>query len=413
MNMQGVEEPVIARPASAAETTQTGMGELLGDSLNPLVQAATPLLLLAVQLRHSAYAPDVVRLREQAEAQVRKFEARVREARCSPEAVMTARYVLCAALDEAVLNAPWGERSGWAQRTLLVTFHGEAYGGAKFFAILDRLCEDVPRHIDLLELLYLCLVMGFAGRYQIEADGTVRLSAIQDDLHRRIRSQRGSAPAQLSPQWQGVQDQRHRLLRWLPLWVVASAAACVVLAVFLLLHARLNALSAPISSELARIGLESAQVPDVRRPVPALRLGQLLAPEQRAGLLSVEDLDDGAARVRVNAAAMFASGGVEVDPAQQPLLGKVAAALDQLPGRVIVIGHTDDQPLRSLTYKDNFALSAARAQAVAQVLGDGLRDRARVEFSGAGDSQPLARPVGTAGNRARNRRVEILYQPGD
>jgi type VI secretion system protein ImpK len=413
MSVRGLEGAVLQRPATASETTQTGINELLGDSLNPLVQAATPLLLLAVQLRHSAYAPDLVRLREQAEAQVRKFEARVREARCSPESVMTARYVLCAALDEAVLNAPWGERSGWAQRTLLVTFHGEAYGGAKFFAILERLCEDVPRHIDLLELLYLCLAMGFVGRYQIEADGAARISAIQDDLHRRIRSQRGIAPQVLSPQWQGVQDQRHRLLRWLPLWVVASAAACVVLAVFVLLHARLNALSAPISSELAQIGLEAAQVPDSKRAAPTLRLSQLLAPEQRAGLLTVEDQVDGNARVRLNAAAMFASGGVDVDPSQQPLLAKIAAALDQLPGRVIVVGHTDDQAVRSLTYKDNFALSSARAQAVAQVLGDGLRDHARVESSGAGDSQPLARPTGLAANRARNRRVEILYQPGD
>lgn len=412
MNARDWKAPVHA-VATDNDTTQTGIGDFVNGSLNPLTQAATPLLLLAEQLRRSTYAPDVMRLREQAEAQIRKFEARVREARCSPESVMTARYVLCAALDEAVLNAPWGERSGWAQRTLLVTFHGESYGGSKFFAILDHLREDVPRHIELLELLYLCLAMGFAGRYQIEPDGAMRLSSIQDDLYRSIRSQRGTAPEGLSPQWQGIEDRRSRLWRWLPLWVVSIAAACLVLGVFLWLHTRLNDLSAPISAQVATIGLQNGRVPDDARPAPKLRLGELLAPEQRAGQLSVEDQPDGSARVRINGSAMFASGGVEVDPAQQPLLGKVAAALDMLPGRVVVVGHTDDQPVRSLTYKDNFALSAARAQAVANALGRGLRDPARVEFSGAGDSQPLARPTQSAENRARNRRVEILYQPGD
>jgi len=416
MNAQGQplgsERPPASRPA-APGAARAEISEFLGDSLNPLVQAATPLLLLAVQLRHSPHAPDVMRLREQAEVQMRRFEARVREARCQPEAVLTARYVLCAALDEAVLNAPWGERSGWAQRTLLVTFHGESYGGAKFFAILERLREDVPRHIELLELLYLCLVLGFAGRYQIEPDGAVRLSAIQDDLYRRIRSQRGGAPEGLSPHWRGVDDRRHGLSRLLPLWVVASAAACLLLATFLWLHARLNALSAPISAQAALIGLENGRVPEAPRAAPTLRLAQLLAPEARAGLLSVDEAADGSARVRLNASAMFASGGVALDPAQGPLLAKIAAALDQLRGRVIVVGHTDDQPLRSLAYKDNFALSAARAQAVARVLGTGLRDAARVESIGAGDSQPLARPRQLPASRARNRRVEILYQPGD
>lgn len=405
-------EPANPQPAQTAEA-RAEISEFLGDSLNPLVQAATPLLLLAVQLRHSVHAPDVAHLREQAEVQIRRFESRVRQARCAPEAVMTARYVLCAALDEAVLNAPWGERSGWSQRTLLTSFHGESYGGAKVFVILERLCEDAPRHVELLELLYLCLALGFAGRYQIEADGAARLSAIQDDLHRRIRSQRGGTPAELAPHWRGVEDRRDRLGRVLPLWVVVLATCCVLLGSFLWLRGQLNALSAPISAQAARIGIDSGRVPEPRRAAPTLRLKQLLAPEARAGLLSVDEQADGHARVRLNAAAMFASGGVELDPGQRPLLARIAAALDQLRGRVIVVGHTDDQPLRSLQWKDNFALSAARAQVVADALGQGLREAARIESIGAGDSQPLASPPQLPANRARNRRVEILFEPGD
>ena len=115
-------------PASAAE-----ISEFLGGGMNPLVQTASPLLLLAVQLRHSVSQPDAAHLREQVIAQVRKFEGRAQAAGIPAQTAMAARYVLCAMLDESVLNAPWGEQSGWAQKTLLVTFHGESYGGAKFF----------------------------------------------------------------------------------------------------------------------------------------------------------------------------------------------------------------------------------------------------------------------------------------
>jgi type VI secretion system protein ImpK len=78
---------------------------------------------------------------------------------------------------------------------------------------------------------------------------------------------------------------------------------------------------------------------------------------------------------------------------------------------VIVVGHTDDQPIRSLKYKDNFELSAARAHSVMQILSEGLDNAGRLESSGAGSSQPIALPANLPDNRTRNRRVEIMFIP--
>src|SRR3546814_14660023 len=85
------------------------------------------------------------------------------------------------------MNTPWGGQSGWAAKTLLVAFHGESYGGEKFFLILDRLCADFSRHIDLIELMYICLTLGFGGRYQIEADGRAKLADITEEHYRRTK----------------------------------------------------------------------------------------------------------------------------------------------------------------------------------------------------------------------------------
>ncbi|WDS37804.1 type IVB secretion system protein IcmH/DotU [Pseudoxanthomonas sp.] len=395
------------------QESDADISDFLGRSVNPLVQAATPLLLLAVQLRHAAQAPDPARLREQAVAQVKRFETRATEAGLPVQSVTAARYVLCTMLDEAVLSAPWGERTGWAQQTLLMSFHNESYGGAKFFQILERLQNDAARHIDLLELLYLCLALGFSGRYQIEAGGRGQLTEIQDTLYRQIREHRGAAVAELAPHWRGVQ-RRPGQGRGVPSWVLLLVLACLVLGVLVWLHARLSALSAPISAAAAQLGVENAHFPDATaRTRSPLRLKQLLAAQEAGGLLSVDALPNGDERVRLNAATMFNSGGVDIASPQQALLGQIAAALERLPGRVMVIGHTDDQPVRSLRFQDNFALSAARARAVAELLGKSMSQPERIESTGVGASQPLATPADLPENRARNRRVDILYQPGD
>ncbi len=405
-------------PAPRADAAPPAtINEFLGGGLNALVQAASPLLLLAVQLRNSVSQPDAAHLREQVVAQVRQFESNAQAAGITTQTITAARYVLCAVLDEAVMNTPWGQQSGWAAKTLLVVFHGESYGGEKFFIILDRLCADFSRHIDLIELMYICLTLGFGGRYQIEANGRAKLTDIQEDLYRRLKGQRAPAAEELAPHWKGIEDRRNPLVRYVPLWVIVAAGACLLLGAFLYFYTRLNELSSPVSAQVAQIGLTSTVPPDEARlkqsqpKVVHKSLKQLLAPEEQAGALAVEEKPDGSALVRLSAAAMFDSGGTDVSAKEIPLLHEITAALNQVPGRVIVVGHTDDQPVHSLKFKDNYALSAERARSVMQILSQGIDNAGRLESSGAGSSQPIALPPELPANRARNRRVEILYSP--
>jgi len=83
-----------------------------------------------------------------------------------------------------------------------------------------------------------------------------------------------------------------------------------------------------------------------------------------------------------------------------------------VPGRVLVVGHTDDQPVRSLRFQDNFELSRERAVSVVRVLEQTIDSRARVSWTGVGSSEPRYEPASDPENRARNRRVEIIHVPG-
>jgi type VI secretion system protein ImpK len=158
--------------------------------------------------------------------------------------------------------------------------------------------------------------------------------------------------------------------------------------------------------------------PAVDYPAPAVaaranRLKELLAPEESAGKLTVEDFG-GKTVVTLTAPELFKSGSARVNPDLYMTLRAVALALNQVPGRVVIVGHTDDQPVHSIRFADNFALSRERAVAVADVLKPALATPGRMEWQGAGSTQPRYKPVDTAQNRARNRRVELIQveQPG-
>ena len=402
----GSPEPRSTLPPPGRAALPGALRDFSAAGLNPLVQAASPLLILMGRLRTSLSNPDIAGLRRQALDQVRDFEERARAAGIPNEVVLAARYVLCAALDEAVLSTPWGGQSEWAGQTLLVTLHRETWGGEKFFDMLERTSGDPGRHINLMELQYLCLALGFAGKYAVAERGHARLAEIQSDLYRRIRAYRGVAPPELSLHWQGMQDRRNPLIRYVPWWVVGAFTLVVLTGAFIFYHAQLGAQSAPISQRLAHIGLSAPPTTVTRSAAP--RLKQLLHDDEAAGVLSVEERNNQTV-VTLIASDFFGSGSAKVNPKYYNSLQRVAHALNEVPGRVFVVGHTDDQPLRSLKYRDNYDLSRARAAEVVGVLSLAIDNKARLEGSGVGDSEPRYTPPSLPENRARNRRVEIIH----
>jgi type VI secretion system protein ImpK len=219
---------------------------------------------------------------------------------------------------------------------------------------------------------------------------------------------RGNSPTELAVHWRGMLDRRNPVIRYVPWWTVGALALVVLMGTYLYFRSELAALAAPISARLAQVGLEAPAAVPASAPSAAPRLAQLLRDDAAAGTLRVEERNNQTV-VTLTAAELFGSGSAKVNPKYYPTFDRIARALNQVPGRVAVVGHTDDQPVRSLKFQDNFELSRARAAGVVQLLGLAIDRKARLEASGAGDSQPRYTPVSTPENRARNRRVEIVH----
>jgi type VI secretion system protein ImpK len=401
--------PPPAMPPPGRAMSTAAVREFSAAGLNPLLQAASPLLILMGRVRTMLSHPDIATLRRQSLEQVREFEERARAAGAAPETVLAARYVLGSAIDEAVLSTPWGNQSEWGEQTLLVTLHRETWGGEKFFDMLKKISGDPGRHIELMELQYVCLALGFAGKYQVADRGHARLAEVQSELFRQIRTFRGVPAADLSIHWRGMQDRRNPVIRYVPWWVIAAFTLVVLTGTFIFFHLRLTALSAPIDDRLAHIGLiEAPPAAAPSAPSAAPRLQQLLHDDAAHNILSVEERNNQTV-VTLIATDFFGSGSAKVNPNYYMTLQRLAHALGEVPGRVFVVGHTDDQPLRSLKYRDNYDLSRARADEVVKLLSLAIDNPARLEPSGVGSSEPRYKPESLPGNRARNRRVEIIH----
>jgi type VI secretion system protein ImpK len=377
--------------------------------LNPLVSCASRLLLLIGKLRNTAQTLDAAALRASTAEAVQQFDTAARRAGIDNAAVVAARYALCTALDEAVANTPWGETAGWNKKSLLVQFHNETWGGEKVFQILSRLAQNPSRHRQLLELFYCVLALGFEGRYRVIDNGRSQLESVRARLAELIRADRPPLEPQLSPHWRGEGAGAMRLSDTLPLWLVAAALALVLALAWFGMRLWLNHRSDATYNAISALRVPNPQVapPVVKAPVP--RLARFLDPEIKEGLVSVTDEADRSI-VRLHGDTFFASGSADPTALALPVLRRIGDALTQVPGEVLITGHSDKQPIRSLRYPSNWHLSMARAQAVMSALAARVEPE-RMRADGRADAEPIA-PNDTPENRARNRRVEIVLITG-
>jgi len=325
--------------------------------------------------------------------------------------VLASRYVLCTLLDEIVLATPWGNQSAWTSQTLLNAFHNEGWGGEKFFLILDRLLQEPHKNVDLLELQYVCLALGFEGKMRVKEGGRAELDRIQTNVYNVIRSVRGEFEQDLSPHWRGERDLRTPLARYVPLWVVGGIALGILAVVYFAFLLMLNTKSDPVAVRAASLGQNLPQLVEREAYVQPLEvtLRDLLQPEIEAGLLQVRE-EAGASTVILKGDGLFESGSAAVRASQVPVIRAVADALNEIPGQVLITGHTDDVPIRSIRFPSNWHLSKSRAESVRDILA-AVVDPARLLAEARSQNEPLV-PNTSPDNRARNRRVEITLFAG-
>ncbi len=131
----------------------------------------------------------------------------------------------------------------------------------------------------------------------------------------------------------------------------------------------------------------------------------------RADELSVE-MKNGKVYVSMTDKLLFKSGSAAVEDKGKQAIKKLAEVLNKNSDIDIAIeGHTDNIPIKTNLYKDNWDLSVARATSIVRMLNEEYRvDPKRLTASGKGEYFPVATNEDQEG-RAKNRRTEIILSP--
>jgi len=410
-----------AAPPSTPAASAEGQGpalrvdDLVAPNANPIMRAAGPLLQLLARLRVALLRASFAGLMEQVAESIKFFEKDIRSAGISEQQATSAKYILCATADDIVQHIPTDERHVWAQYSMLSRFFGERTGGVRFFEILNQAKLDPLINYPVLELHHACLALGFQGVYRTQGGGLAGLQQIQRDLYETLRRVRPKVARDLSPHWRGQALGLNVTRSRVPVWAVGAISGALLFGLFVILRILLSGSADAAVQAMAtlhpddKIALRRQVFVPPPPPPPPPPTSQVarLRQELQNGECSVVDQTPNQIVIRLCDQVTFDPAQAIVKDQFKPLAAKIAAILDKEPGRIRVIGHTDNTPIKTVRFPSNWHLSMERAKAVAALFKQGLTDPNRIDVDGKGPDVPIASNT-TPEGRAKNRRVEVM-----
>lgn len=164
-------------------------------SFNPFLSASSHVFKYVLDISNSNDPDlDANEVRDNLISKINQFDESALKFNIENTEILVTRYILCTFVDEFMNNSTLGSNSGWSNNSLLRIFHKETYGGENFFHLLDKFLKTPAKYIHILELMYICLALGFEGKYRVIDRGQIELNNIKDSLFRQIKIVQGRDP---------------------------------------------------------------------------------------------------------------------------------------------------------------------------------------------------------------------------
>jgi type VI secretion system protein ImpK len=211
--------------------------------LNPLADAAAYLFSIIGKLKQLKSYSHLGQLQKELVAEINAFQEAAKIQGYRTEYILVSRYALCATLDDSILNTPWGGQGQWDTYSLLTLFNQDAAQPERFFLILERIIKDPALYIDVMEFMYICLSLGYKGKYRAIDYSNNQLEQITHALYKRIRVQRGDFSKVLSPFLVKIPMPAKINISKIPYWKLFFMTASIIMLLFIGLGYLLEAIS--------------------------------------------------------------------------------------------------------------------------------------------------------------------------
>jgi type VI secretion system protein ImpK len=140
---------------------------------------------------------------------------------------------LAAFIDETVMTTSSPLRDEWEKFPLQLEYFGEQLAGVKFFERLEELVKQIETEASVVEVYYLCMLLGFKGKYKVYMED--QLQELIKNTAAQLKRVGRLQETDLSPHWKVMDQPEPPRDPGLPLWAKIGAASGLLLVVVIYL----------------------------------------------------------------------------------------------------------------------------------------------------------------------------------
>lgn len=197
--------------------------------VNPLLHAAEPLIIAVGEARLAKHPPDLPALQRKFAKALQRFAQSAADNGVTAQQVDKASQILRLFIDESLAAAPWADLMLISDATTSQPFSDPGFTAHTFIAFLAEQVNAVDRDQDLLEFLYLLLVLGIKRGLSSEDSKQADLEYLIAGLRQTIERDPARAELVLSSHWKTRVQPRGPRLHRVPPWVAVLFAGVVLL----------------------------------------------------------------------------------------------------------------------------------------------------------------------------------------
>jgi type VI secretion system protein ImpK len=199
----------------------------------PISEIAAECLMLILQLRSTNEYGNPETLKNRVNEMFERFEREARSSGIDNEKINKAKFALVAFLDETIISSSWNQKDVWLSDPLQIRMFDTFNAGEEFFTELKDLRQRSSSNKDVLEIYYLCLALGFKGKYQLQSPESLR--RIIDDLNMELHPEMYQSIDTISPNAKPSDTVVMTARGGLPTWVYPASAIVIFLIFYLIL----------------------------------------------------------------------------------------------------------------------------------------------------------------------------------
>lgn len=151
---------------------------------NSILRVSSDLLSLIISVKRMQCPTDLYTFRAGIKHAITELKYRIAALDYPPSVADKTCFLFAVMIDEQILHSSWGDEAGWENQTLVSELFNIKNGGEQFYIIAERALLQPVLLVDLLELIYIMLKMGFRGRYRTK--GKDQLTALMKRLEEAV-----------------------------------------------------------------------------------------------------------------------------------------------------------------------------------------------------------------------------------